>query len=43
MSASAKPVVDVTPDDTVPADGVSLARATRVWLRNALLSFGAAL
>jgi chromate transporter len=40
MSASAKPAVGVPPDDTVPAHGVSLAEATHVWLRIALLSFG---
>jgi chromate transporter len=40
MSASAEPAVGITPDDTLPAHGVSLAEATRVWLRVALLSFG---
>ena len=40
MSASAKPAVGTTPDDTVPAHGVNFAEATRVWLRIALLSFG---
>ena len=40
MSASAEPAVGITPDDTLPAHGVSLAEATRVWLCVALLSFG---
>jgi hypothetical protein len=40
MSASAKPVFSITPDDTMPTHGVSLAEATHGWLRIALLSFG---
>ena len=40
MSASAKPAVTITPGNTVPAHGVSLAEAMPVWLRVALLSFG---
>jgi chromate transporter len=40
MSATAKPISEVTPNNTVPDHGVSLAEATRVWLRVALLSFG---
>ena len=39
-SASAEPALGIAPDDTLPAHGVSLAEATRVWLRVALLSFG---
>jgi chromate transporter len=41
MSATAKPISDITPNnDAAPVHGVSLAEATHVWLRIALLSFG---
>jgi chromate transporter len=41
MSASAaKPGAGISPNGTVPAHGVSLAEAFKVWFRVALLSFG---
>jgi chromate transporter len=41
MSAAAKPISDLTPNNnTMPAHGVGLGEAFRVWQRIALLSFG---
>jgi chromate transporter len=40
VSATARPIVPVSIDQTVPAHGVSFGEAFKVWLRVALLSFG---
>jgi len=40
MSAAVKPAMPVSAGGIVPAHGVSLAEAFKVWLRVALLSFG---
>jgi chromate transporter len=40
VSATARPILPVSIDQTVPAHGVSFGEAFKVWLRVALLSFG---